>query len=75
MTSLDVVFRYGARPTEGAMRAVDSVREVSGIRRIQFNGKDRTMRVEFDASRLNENTVAGLLRRAGIDVLEKLALA
>jgi hypothetical protein len=57
------------------MRAVDSVREVYGIRRIQFNGKDRTLRVEFDASRLNENTVAGLLRRAGVDVREKLALA
>ncbi len=75
MTSLDVLFRYGAPPTEGAMRAADSVREVYGIRRIQFNNQDHTLRVEFDASRLNENTVAGLLRRAGIDVREKLALA
>ncbi|HTM42273.1 MAG TPA: hypothetical protein VL177_15240 [Terriglobales bacterium] len=75
MTSLDVVFRYGAPPTEGAMRAVDSVREVYGIRRIQFNGKERSLRVEFDASRLNENTVAALLRRAGIDVRDKIALA
>ena len=75
MTSLDVVFRYGAPPTEGSMRAVDSVREVYGIRRIQFNGREHTLRVEFDASRLNESTVAGLLRRAGIDVREKLALA
>jgi hypothetical protein len=57
------------------MRAVDSVREVYGIRRIQFNGREHTLRVEFDASRLNEDTVAGLLRRAGIDVREKLALA
>ena len=57
------------------MRALDSVREVYGIRRMQFNSKERTLRVEFDASRLNENTVAGLLRRAGVDVQEKLALA
>jgi hypothetical protein len=57
------------------MRAVDSVREVYGIRRIQFNGKERSLRVEFDASRLNENTVAALLRRAGIDVRDKIALA
>jgi hypothetical protein len=75
MTSLDVVFRYGAPPTEGAMRAVDCVREVYGIRRIQFNCKEHTLRVEFDASRLNDNTVAALLRRAGIDVRDKLALA
>ena len=57
------------------MRALDSVREVYGIRRMQLNSKERTLRVEFDASRLNENTVAGLLRRAGVDVQEKLALA
>lgn len=75
MTSLDVLFRYATPPTEGAMRALDSVREVYGIRRMQFNTKERTLRVEFDASRLNENTVAGLLRRAGVDVQEKLALA
>ena len=75
MTSLDVVFRYATPPTEGALRALDSVREVYGIRRIQFNPQQHSLRVEFDASRLNENTVAGLLRRAGIDVQEKLALA
>ena len=74
MTSLDVVFRYGARPTEGAMRAVDSVREVYGIRRIQFNGKERSLRVEFDASRLSEETVAAILRRAGLDLREKVQL-
>ena len=51
MTTLDVVFRYVAPPTEGAMRAVDSVREVYGIRRIHFNEKEHTLRVEFDASR------------------------
>ena len=57
------------------MRAVDSVREVYGIRRIRFNEKEHTLRVEFDASRLNEEAVAGLLRRAGIDVREQIRLA
>ena len=31
-----------------------SVREVYGIRRIVFNEKERTLRVEYDASRLSE---------------------
>jgi hypothetical protein len=33
------------------------------------------VRVEFDASRLKEPVIAGLLRGAGIDVGAKLALA
>lgn len=54
---------------------MDSVRDVYGIRRIQFNEQERTIRVEYDATRLNEDIVAGLLRRAGIELKEKLALA
>jgi hypothetical protein len=75
MTQLEVRFRYGATPGEKELRAIDSARDVYGIRRITFDENDRSVRVEFDASRLKEPTVAALLRRAGIDVLEKLALA
>jgi copper chaperone CopZ len=57
------------------MRALDSVREVYGVRRLQFDEKSQTVRVEFDASRLSEEIVARLLREAGLDVREKLALA
>jgi len=75
MTILDVVYRYAAAPTETELRALDSVREVYGIRRIAFDEKEHTVRVEFDASRLSENVVAGLLRRAGLDIGEKVVLA
>lgn len=75
MTQLEVRFRYGFTPGEKEMRAIDAVRDVYGIRRITFNENERIVRVEFDASRLKEPTVAALLRRAGIDVREKLALA
>ena len=75
MTLLEVVLRYGASPQETQMRAIGSISEVYGIRRISFNGKERTVRVEYDASRLSEMVVAGLLKRAGIDLLEKLVLA
>jgi hypothetical protein len=33
------------------------------------------VRVEFDASRLNTDAVAKLLRQAGIDLRDRLALA
>jgi hypothetical protein len=75
MTQLEVAYRYGASPGEAEMRALDSVREVYGIRRMRFDAKERVLRVEFDASRLKEPTIAGLLRQAGLDVREKLVLA
>jgi hypothetical protein len=75
MTAVEVAFRYGNTPGPSAMRALDSVREVYGIRRIVFHEKERTIRLEYDATRLNEDVVARLLREAGIDVRERLALA
>lgn len=75
MTYLEVAYRYLTAPGEMEMRAIDSVREVYGIQRIQFNEKERTVRVLFDASRMKEDAVARLLRQAGIDVQEKLVLA
>ena len=75
MTYLEVVFRYGAAPAENELRAIDSMREVYGVRRVLFNDKERTVRVEYDASRLNQDAVAKLLRQAGIDVREPMALA
>ncbi len=75
MTYLEVAYRYGAAPGERALQAIDGMREVYGVRKIVFHDKDRTVRVEFDASRLTEDAVAKMLRQAGIDVRDKLALA
>ena len=75
MTYLEVVFRYGAAPGENELRAIDGMREVYGVRRVQFNDQERTVRVEFDASRLKTEAVAGLLRQAGVDAGERMALA
>ena len=74
MTSVDVVFKYLYPPTENVMRAMDNVREVYGIRRIRFQEAERTIRVEYDATRLNQDTVAALLRRTGLELGEKLQL-
>jgi hypothetical protein len=75
MTYLDVVFRYGAAPGENVFRAIDGMREVYGVRRVQFSEGEHTVRVEFDASRLKADAVAKLLRQAGVDVRERLELA
>ncbi len=75
MTYLDIVFRYGAVPGESELRAIDGMREVYGVRGVQFNEAERTVRVGFDASRLKADGVARLLRQAGVDVRERLGLA
>ncbi len=75
MTYLDVVYSYGSHPGETEMRAIDSMREVYGILRVRFNSSERTVRVQFDASRMKQDAVAKLLRNAGIDIKQPVALA
>jgi len=75
MTYLEVVYRYGAAPGEAELKAIDGMREVYGVRRVQFNEKEQTVRVELDASRLKPDAVAKLLRQAGVDVRDRLVLA
>ena len=75
MTYLDVVFRYGAVPGETALRAIDGMREVYGVRGVHFNEAERTVRVGYDASRMKADGVAKLLRQAGVDVRDQVALA
>ncbi len=57
------------------MRALDNAREVYGIRRINIHSNEKIIRVEFDASRFKDPVIAGLLRQAGVDLRERLALA
>jgi len=75
MTSVDVVFRYGTQPDESVMVAYGQLSDVYGIRKLRLQESDRTIRVEYDATRLNEAKVEGLLRAAGFDITERPALA
>ena len=75
MTQLEVAYRYHKPVREATMRALDTLRDVYGVRRIRFNEVDQVVHVEFDASRFKEPVIAGLLRRAGLDLGEQLVLA
>ena len=74
MTQLDVMYRYAASPTEAVMRSVSRVREVYGIRHMRFDDAARTVRVEYDATRLSEAVVHQLLRRSGLEIVERMEL-
>jgi len=74
MTQLDVLYRYGVPPTEASMLAMARVREVYGVRALTLDEREKTVRVEYDATRLNEPTIHQLLRRAGLDIVERVTL-
>jgi hypothetical protein len=74
-TNLDVLYRYDLHPTEAAMIALGKARGVYGIRKITVDEKQKTMRVEFDFTRLNRSVVMELLRSTGIDIVEEIPLS
>jgi hypothetical protein len=74
MTQLDVLYRYGNPPSERAILAISKVRDVYGVRRLEFNEAEKTVRVEYDASRLTGAVIHQLLRRAGLDIVETISL-
>ena len=74
MTAVEVCFRYATPPSEADLRALQGMREVYGIRRLAFDEAARTVCIEFDATRLNQDSIASLLRGAGLDLREKVTL-
>ena len=74
MTTVDILFRCSASPTETQAIALANTRDVYGIRRIRFDHEAQTLRVEYDATRLNAAMVTQLVRRAGVPITEELPL-
>lgn len=72
MTTIDVVYNYGAPPTEAAALGLSRLREIYGIRRVHFSGAEKTVCVEYDSTRLSESVILQLLRRGGLDVLSRV---
>ncbi len=70
---MDIQFRYTQHPTEDTMRAVADLYDVYGIRRVRLNQAEKTILVEYDATRLSAVVVFQLLRRAGLAVTEQIS--
>jgi hypothetical protein len=67
MTAVDIVFHCRMTPTERQMGALDVLHEVYGVRKISFEEKKGTIRIEYDISRLTPADIAALVHGAGID--------
>jgi len=74
MTSVEILFHYAVPPTEAVIFALANTRKVYGIRRLTFDRTARTLSVEYDATRLNEATVAKLMREAGLEIVDEVPL-
>lgn len=72
---MEIALRYAAQPTEAVTFALAKTRDVYGIRRLSFDREARTLRVEYDATRLNAAVVTQLVRNAGLQVVEEVPLA
>ena len=74
MTTVDILYRYAKTPSEAVTFALANTREVYGIRKLAFDRVERTLRVEYDATRLDAASVTKLVRQAGLDIEEELSL-
>jgi hypothetical protein len=74
MTTVEILYRYAVPPTEAVAAALADTRDVYGIRRLSFDSTARTLRVEYDATRLNAATVTNLVCTAGLQLAEELPM-
>jgi hypothetical protein len=70
MTTVEILYHYATPPTEHVAVALAHARDVYGIRQLKFDRDARTLRIEYDATRLNAAAVTKLVREAGLDILE-----
>ena len=75
MTTVEILFRYSGQPSEVETFALANAREVYGIRRLCFDREAHTLRVEYDATRLNAAAVIQLVRSTGLQVIEEVQVA
>jgi hypothetical protein len=74
MTTVEILYRYNTPPSESVSFALAGTRDVYGIRRTYVDQEARTLRVEYDATRLNTAAVTKLVRLTGLDIAEELPL-
>jgi hypothetical protein len=71
VTTVEIVYRYATPPTELVAIALAHAHDVYGIRQLSFDRAASTLRIEYDATRLNAAAVTKLVREAGLDISEE----
>jgi allophanate hydrolase subunit 1 len=73
MTTVEILLSYATPPTEQAVSALASIKDVYGIRRLNFDHAARTLCVEYDATRLTPAAVIKLVREAGLEIVSEIS--
>jgi hypothetical protein len=73
MTMVEIEYHYATPPTEQVAVALAHARDVYGIRQLRFDRAARTLRIEYDATRLNAADISKLVREAGVDIALDIA--
>ena len=73
MTTVVAVFQYQGTLGIKQPRNLGESYTHLGVRKIVVNEQERTIAVEYDATRMDQNGVAALLRRWGIPLSEPAA--
>ena len=74
MTTVEILYRYVTPPSEAAVMALADTKDVYGIRKLVFDHAERTLLMEYDATRLTAASVTKLVRQAGLDIECELPL-
>ena len=74
MTTVDILFRYAGTPSDQTLTALAGTREVYGIRSLTLDAAASTLRIEYDATRMNAATVERLMLQAGLEIVEQASL-
>ena len=74
MTTVEILYSYTPPPSEQAVFALAAAKDVYGIRRLSFDHAARTLRIEYDATRLTAAAVTKLVLQAGLDIAAELPL-
>lgn len=72
MTATEVSFHFAGMIEPGQMRTLSNLFSIYGIRRLELDESAHSVTIEYDATRLNNNAVAALLRRAGVALTAKI---
>jgi hypothetical protein len=73
MTTVEILLSYSTPPSESVSSALASTKDVYGIRRLSFDHAARTLRVEYDATRLSAASVTHLIRLTGLEITDSLS--
>ncbi len=74
MTTVEILYSYTTQPTENAVFALANAKDVYGIRKVCFDRAAKTLRVEYDATRLTAAAVTKLVRTSGLEIAGELPL-